>query len=96
MQLILKIQIFRIYQTAITKFSELGPGHQYYLQVLQVVITCSQGCEPPCPQGEGMRLKDTSAMVRPFPRRGERTGYLKERDIRGRWRQFVQPPAPVG
>lgn len=94
--MILKIQILRIYQRAITKFSELEPGHQYYLQVLQVVIICSQGCEPPCPQGEGMRLKDTYAMVCPFPRRGERKEYLKERGIRGRWRQFVQPPAPVG
>ena len=45
-KLTFKIQMFRIHQRPVVKFSRLGPGHQQYLKVLQAVIICSQGYEP--------------------------------------------------
>ena len=45
-KLTFKIQMFRIHQRPVVKFSRLGPGHQQYLKVLQAVSICSQGYEP--------------------------------------------------
>lgn len=61
--------MFGIPQRPIIKFSGLGPGHLYYLKVLQAAIICSQGCgsqDSPGPHGVGMSLIDTWAILCPF------------------------------